>query len=322
MIASVMFLLVAQARGTSQMRGPTKSPSQIYSDIAALTRNRGEAGDPLPRSQRKGTRRERYRAIFLSDMHLGARMCRPGAILDFLDRNTADTVYLVGDIVDNWDPLSPNWTIDHHRVLRRLLDFPDAGTRVIYIPGNHDSFFRQLAGLKFGGIDIRRETTHVAADGRRYLVVHGDCCDIFARKAPFMNRLGSVIEGIARGIDTLQRRAARAVGRGEWPGIENAILWTNAMIRKYDRFEERLLALATTAGTDGVICGHFHEPALHSDLGPVYANCGDWSSNCTAIVEDHDGRLCLLSANETAAENVFEEDLSAAPAEIKQLLAS
>lgn len=280
-----------------------------------------EKGTLRPASNVRHPPFRHHRTIFLSDIHLGARMCRPGAILEFLDRNVADTVYLVGDIVDNWDPLSPNWTTDHHRVLRRLLNFPKAGIRVVYVPGNHDAFFRQLAGIEFGGIVIRREITHVAADGRRYLVVHGDCCDIFSRKAPFLSRLGSILEGVARGIDTLQRRVTRVAGRGEWSGIEDAILWANAMIRKFDRFEERLSKLAIASGADGVICGHFHEPALRRDFGPVYANCGDWSSNCTAIVEDREGCLRLMTTHETVAECQLGEDGRSEPAETRQVLA-
>ena len=244
-------------------------------------------------------------------MHLGARMCRPDEILKFLDRNVADTIYLVGDIVDSWDPLSPSWTPDHLRVLRRLLEFPATGTRVVYIPGNHDVFFRQLVGTEFGGIVIRQEMTHQGADGRRYVVVHGDSCDIFARKAPFLSRLGSILEGLARGIDTFQRYLTHLAGRNQWSGIEDAILWTNELIRKCDRFEERLSHLAVAAGADGVICGHFHQPALHSDFGPIYANCGDWSSNCTAIVEDQNGDLHLVTTREPVAAWQFGSNASA-----------
>lgn len=280
-----------------------------------------ETGAVPPADNDRQAPRLRHRAIFLSDLHLGARMCRPSALLEFLDHNIADTIYLVGDIVDNWDPLSPNWTTDHHRVLRRLLNFPTAGIRVVYIPGNHDAFFRQLAGIEFGGIVIRREVTHEGADGRRYLVVHGDCCDIFARKAPFLSRLGSIVEGVVRGVDTLQRRVTRAVGRGEWSGMEDAILWTNEMIRKFDRFEERLSHLAVASGADGVICGHFHEPALRSDFGAIYANCGDWSSNCTAIVEGRDGHLRLVRHGGTAADCSPEEDAGSGASRSGQALA-
>ena len=251
-----------------------------------------------------------HRAIFLSDMHLGARMCQAGKIIDFLERNMADTIYLVGDIIDNWDPLSPSWTQDQLRVLHKLLSLPNTGRRVIYVPGNHDGFFRQLVGTEFGGIEIRLDVTHEGADGRRYVVVHGDCCDIFELRAPFLSRVGSIAEGLARGIDTFQRHLTRLAGLNEWSGIEDAILWTQALVRKCDRFEERLSDLAVSTGADGVICGHFHEPALRSNFGPIYANCGDWSSSCTAIVEDLDGCLHLVTASECVASSRADSKLA------------
>ncbi len=281
------------------------------SPVSPLSETPPPTGLTSPPEDRPKTPTKRHRAIFLSDMHLGARMCRPAEILKFLDRNEADMIYLVGDIVDNWDPLSSSWTADHLRVLQRLLGFPETGTRVVYIPGNHDVFFRQLVGTEFGGIVIRQEIIHQAADGRRYVVVHGDSCDIFARKAPYLSRLGSILEGLARGIDTFQRYLTHLACRKEWSGIEDAILWTNEIMRKCDRFEERLSALAVAAGTDGVICGHFHQPALHSDFGPIYANCGDWSSNCSAIVEDQNGALHLLTARESLATCQFGSNASA-----------
>ncbi len=241
-----------------------------------------------------------YRTVFLSDIHLGTRMSRPDLILDFLDRRVAETVYLVGDIVDNWHPLGRNWTDDHHQALRRLLDLPQTGTRVVYIPGNHDSFFRQYAGTTFGGIEVETEAVHIAADGRRYLVVHGDCCDVFSRRAPIMARTGSLIETAAQAIDVAQRRVLRKVRRSEWRGIENAISRTNAAIRKHDRFEERLSDLAANRGLDGVICGHFHQAALHQKFGVAYVNCGDWTGSNTAVAERFDGRLDLLGVNSAA----------------------
>lgn len=247
--------------------------------------------------------------MFLSDMHLGARMCRSRKILDFLERNVADTTYLVGDIIDNWDPLSPSWTSEQLCVLNKLLDLPKRGKRVVYIPGNHDGFFRQFVGTSFGGIEIKLDVTHEAADGRRYIVVHGDCCDIFELNAPLLSRLGSIAEGVARGVDTFQRYLSRLAGGGEWTGIERSILWTQALLRRCDRFEQRLVKLATSAGADGVICGHFHEPALDSTFGPLYANCGDWASNCTAIVEDLNGQIHLVTATECVASSLTSGDL-------------
>jgi UDP-2,3-diacylglucosamine pyrophosphatase LpxH len=264
------------------------------------------AGPPLIRGKRSpGASRDKptqsHRSIFLSDMHLGTRLSRADLILDFLGTHDAETVYLVGDIVDNWYPLSSNWKPAHHQVLQRLFDLPRTGTRVVYVPGNHDDFFRNYVGTSFGGIEIERDVVHQAADGRRYLVTHGDICDIFSLRAPLLARAGSFIERIAMGVDVAQRHVLRKFGQPEWFGIERAISRTNAAIRKHDHFEERLTHLAQSGGYDGIICGHFHQPALHDGFGISYANCGDWSGSNTAIVEDFDGRLDLVRVYEKTA---------------------
>jgi len=248
-----------------------------------------------------------HRSIFLSDMHLGTRSSRADLILDFLETHHAETVYLVGDIVDTWQPLSGNWKPDHHQVLRRLIDLPRTGTRVIYVPGNHDDFFRNYAGTSFGGIEVELDVEHLAADGRRYLVIHGDICDIYSQRSPMLERAGRLIERIAMGVDVAQRHVLRRAGQPEWFGIERAISRTSAVVRKYDHFEQRLADLAKSRGYDGIICGHFHQPVVHDDFGIVYANCGDWSGSNTAIVEDFDGHLDLLWSDEIPA---FEPEIA------------
>ncbi len=263
----------------------------------------GRGGDPAT-LRRLHPPPARHRSIFLSDMHLGNRRSRSDLIRSFLERNAADTVYLVGDIVDTWHPSGGHWTDDDRHVLRTLMALPQSGTRVVYVPGNHDSRFRQVAGTSFGGIEIRAEAVHLAGDGRRYLVVHGDCCDVFSHRAPVMARAGSLIETMVRALDAGQRRVLRSVRQTEWCGIEAAIARTNAAIRRHDRFEERLSALARLRGLDGVICGHFHQPALHRKFGVAYANCGDWLGSNTALVERLDGHFDLLGVMDRGAEPI------------------
>lgn len=239
-----------------------------------------------------------HKTLFLSDLHLGAQSARPDLALRFLLENPAETVYLVGDIVDHWHPLGAHWPRAHHQVLLHILGLARNGARVIYIPGNHDAFFRQYAGTQFGGIEVASEATHIAADGRRYLVTHGDCCDVFAARAPVLARIGSVAETAARRVDGLQKRVNRRFGRAEWTAIHRMIDRTNATIRARDRFEERLITLARKRGFDGIICGHFHQPRLHEVEGIVYANCGDWVGSNTALVEGVCGGMRLLGIRE------------------------
>ena len=100
----------------------------------------------------------RYRTIWLSDIHLGTPGCQALFLLDFLRSHTADTLYLVGDIIDGWR-LSKGWYWPqaHNDVVQKILRTARKGTRVIYVPGNHDAPSRQFVGLSFGGIEIKED---------------------------------------------------------------------------------------------------------------------------------------------------------------------
>ncbi len=165
----------------------------------------------------------RYRSLFLSDVHLGAHGCRTGQVLDFLQRNDAETIYLVGDIFDAWRPIRAKWSPEHDAVIHTLMARSRAGTRIVYLPGNHDSIFRRHTGFYFDRIEVVAETVHTAADGRRYLVLHGDCCDAFVSRFNWLPRLGSHLDGAARGLSALLNRVRRAAGLGESRLIEASL---------------------------------------------------------------------------------------------------
>jgi len=242
-----------------------------------------------------------HRSLFLSDLHIGAKGCRIDAILAFLRDHSADTIYLVGDIFDNWQPIGSKWSPEHHEVVRILIDRFEAGARIIYTPGNHDAFLRQHYGTYFETVEVIEQKVHIAADGKSYLVVHGDCCDVFVGRARWLFQVGSAVDSVVRGVDGVIKTVRRALELNEWNWIERTLLRVNRMIRYGDRYEERLCSMARRAGVDGIICGHFHNPQLHDDHGVTYANCGEWFDSCTAIVEDDRGGLKLLSMRARAA---------------------
>lgn len=265
-------------------------PSMLASFLAA---------EKAPRPARPARpSQNQHRSLFISDLHLGAQAARADQAFRFLSENRADTLYLVGDIVDNWHPLAANWKDSHHQVLQLILDMARDGTRVVYTPGNHDSFFRRFAGTCFGGIEVALDCGHIAADGRRYLITHGDSCDIYARRAPMLSRLVSMGETAMRRVDSGLKWAAQRLGRSETRAIERLIDLVNGLIRASDRFEQRLVALARERGYDGIVCGHYHEAALRKLDGVLYANCGDWVGSNTALVEDHSGNLRLVGLPE------------------------
>ena len=242
----------------------------------------------------RGPARTRLRTIFLSDLHLGAMGCKAGRLLDFLDRHEADTIFLVGDIIDTWRTLGANWPASHHEVLRRLTARAKAGTRVIFIPGNHDAFFREHVGTGLFGFEIRAEAMHHTAAGLRLLVSHGDCCDIFSHRLTMLSKAGSWLESCIRHFGHAINVVRERLGRDGWDGLESALARFNRLIRSRDRFEERLTGLARARALDGIVCGHFHRPALHRDHGLLYANCGDWVEHCSVLTETQDGALHLI----------------------------
>jgi UDP-2,3-diacylglucosamine pyrophosphatase LpxH len=248
----------------------------------------------LPHTSRLAAGQRHVRALFISDLHLGSKGCRAPDLISFLRQYRTDHLYLVGDVFDTWRPMGPNWTRDHDEVVRSFLEMYRAGAKLTYLPGNHDALFHRFHGDHFGAINIAPQTIHTTVNGSRLLVIHGDSCDVFADHAPWLARIGAALESgmryVHHGINQLLTR----IGRPEWDGIENVVNSATKALRKYDRFEERLAALARSTGADGIVCGHFHQPALHHDFDVTYANCGDWVENQTAIVETEDGSLSLI----------------------------
>ncbi|WP_226624588.1 UDP-2,3-diacylglucosamine diphosphatase [Alloyangia pacifica] len=243
--------------------------------------------------------RKPYRSLFISDLHLGARACRAAPILEFLRGVDAETIYLVGDIFDLWHGGRLHWAAAHDAIMAELRARATAGTRVVYLPGNHDATMRD-PGAAIEGWELREAVIHTAADGRRYLVLHGDQCDPRILRWHFMTRLGSRADALLRQLDGYLRRRA---GLTEWEQsfVDRVLAGANTLLAMGDGFERKLTKLAGAAGAMGVICGHSHKPGLRRHNGVVYANCGDWVDSLTALAEDFDGEMRLLSYERATA---------------------
>ncbi|WP_374272112.1 UDP-2,3-diacylglucosamine diphosphatase [Paenirhodobacter enshiensis] len=254
--------------------------------------------------------RRRYRSLFVSDLHLGARGSRAGAFLEFLRDSEAGTIYLVGDIFDIWHNGRLHWGAEHDEIVEELTRRARTGVRVVYLPGNHDDALRRHDSDRFGEFELRESVVHVAADGQRYLVLHGDQCDARYLRWHVMTRIGSRANAMLRAADQwLKRHLHRSAERGLF---ELAIAGVNALMLVGNRFEERLTAMALENGArGGVICGHYHKAALHHRNGLIYANCGDWVDNQTALVETESGALRVLEwSGETCRAEVWSPALS------------
>jgi UDP-2,3-diacylglucosamine pyrophosphatase LpxH len=240
-------------------------------------------------------RHRQFRAIFVSDLHLGARSSQAEAFIDFLRHHDAGTIYLVGDIVDFWSmKRSPSWQQSHNDVLQKLLRKARKGARIVFIPGNHDEAVRGYCGMTFGAIEIRHNAVHVTADGRRFLVIHGDEFDVSARYSKWFRMLGDRSYEFAQWCDGPLNRVRRWLGRDRWSLLTFLKLNMKSAVRFIDQFERAVAAEAKRRYLDGVICGHVHHLADRTIDGVRYLNCGDWMESCTAIAEDNEGQLHLI----------------------------
>jgi UDP-2,3-diacylglucosamine pyrophosphatase LpxH len=232
----------------------------------------------------------RVRALFLSDIHLGTRGCQADKLLDFMRYYEADTIYLVGDIVDGWQLKAGwYWPQAHNDVVQKLLRKARKGTRLLYIPGNHDEFLRDYYGTHFGGIEVLEDAIHVGADGRRYLVIHGDLFDVVIRHARWLALLGDHAYDAAIWLNTHFNAVRRALGLTYWSLSQWAKLKVKNAVSFIGEYEQTLAAEAHRRGVDGVICGHIHHAMIRTIAGLRYVNCGDWVESCSAVIEHFDG---------------------------------
>jgi UDP-2,3-diacylglucosamine pyrophosphatase LpxH len=218
----------------------------------------------------------RLRTVFISDIHLGFKGCSADLLLDFLHHVEMDTLFLVGDIIDVWSmKKSMFWPQSHNNVLRTILGKAKRGTKVIFVPGNHDEMFREFDGAVFGNLEIHREYVHEGAGGRKILILHGDEFDSVV-KCPYINWVRRQFNLPHWSLSSyLKNKAKKAV-------------------QYIGSFEEAVAQAARKRGVDTVVCGHIHRAEMRDINGILYCNDGDWVESGSSLVEDMNGHLRLI----------------------------
>jgi UDP-2,3-diacylglucosamine pyrophosphatase LpxH len=236
-----------------------------------------------------------FRAVFISDVHLGTRGCQAELLLDFIKHMECDTLYLVGDIIDGWKLKSGwHWPQAHNDVVQKILRMARKGVNVIYVPGNHDEIARDYCGVHFGGVIIARDAIHETADGRRFLVTHGDEFDGVVQHAKWLAFLGDWSYRTVLTLNTWFNLIRRKLGFGYWSLSAYLKVKVKNALQFIENFETAVAEEARRRGVDGVICGHIHKAEMREIQGVTYINDGDWVESCTALVEHMDGRLEIL----------------------------
>ncbi len=237
----------------------------------------------------------RYRSIWISDIHLGTRGCKAEFLLDFLRHTDSDFLYLVGDIVDGWRlRKSWYWVQSHNDVIQKVLRKARKGTKVFYIPGNHDEWLRNWVDLQLGGVELVQDAVHVTADGRRLLVLHGDDFDGIVRYAKWLALLGDGAYELSLKLNHYYNVVRRRFGYPYWSlsaylkgKVKNAVQFVSD-------YADAIVGEARRRQVDGVVCGHIHQAEIRTIEGVLYCNDGDWVESCAALVEHFDGQLEIV----------------------------
>jgi UDP-2,3-diacylglucosamine pyrophosphatase LpxH len=237
----------------------------------------------------------RVRSVWISDLHLGTPGCQAAALLDFLRRVECDTLFLVGDIIDGWQlKRSWYWPQAHNDVVQKLLRKARKGTRVIFIPGNHDEFARKYVEHNFGGIDVADEWIHTTADGRRLWITHGDLFDGVVQCARWLAVVGDSLYEFTLRLNRHFNRLRARMGLPYWSLSKYLKLKVKRAVSYVGDFERAVAREARKRQVHGVVCGHIHHAEMREIDGILYANDGDWVESLTALVEHADGRLEIV----------------------------
>jgi len=236
----------------------------------------------------------KYRAGWISDAHLGTRGANAGGLLAFLREHDFETLYVVGDLIDIWSMRRGRyWPQQHNDVIQKILRKARKGTRVVYIPGNHDELVSDFSG-SYGNFDIRSRAIHVTAAGQRILVVHGHELDTVVQNVKWLALLGDVGYQFLLSLNPLINFFRRRFGLGYWSLSAYAKKRVKDAVSFIGRFEEEMVHYAKKFSVAGVLCGHIHSATIRRIGNITYYNCGDWVESCTALVEDETGCILLV----------------------------
>ena len=245
--------------------------------------------------------RLRVRTVWISDLHLGTPGCQAEALLAFLKHVECETLYLVGDIFDGWQLRRTwYWPQSHNDVVQKLLRKARKGTRVIFVPGNHDEFARKYVQHNFGGIEVADEWIHETADGRRLLVIHGDLFDGVIQCAKWLAHIGDSMYEFTLKLNRHLNSLRARLGLPYWSLSKYLKLKVKRAVSYVSDFEVAVAREARRRGLHGVVCGHIHHAELREIDGVLYANDGDWVESLTALIEHTDGRLEIFDASQRA----------------------
>ena len=246
-----------------------------------------------------------FRAIWISDVHLGSKHARVQTLLDFLRTHDSDHLYIVGDFIDGWELKRRwYWRDEYNVLLQKVLRKSRKNTQVTFLYGNHDEFLENFTNSSFGSVRLIERCIHTGADGRRYLVLHGHQFDGLIPFNRLLERLGSRVYNWILELNLRMNQVSRRLGFGYWSVASYLKFKAKSAVKYVTQYEEAMVQLARQQDVDGVICGHIHRAEIRDIKGIRYLNSGDWVESCTALIEEFDGTMRLIHWQERNSEPI------------------
>lgn len=241
--------------------------------------------------------KNKYRTIWISDVHLGSKDAKADLLLNFLKYNTANTYYINGDAIDFWK-IKQNkwkWKKTHTEVIRKFLKISKE-SRVVYVIGNHDEVLRSYVSheIRLGKIEFVNKTEHIGVNGKRYIVIHGDMFDGIGKIAPWLAYVGDKSYDILLSLNTYYNYARHKLGFGYWSFSKVLKRKVKGAVDFVLNFEHNIVDYCRRKFYAGAIIGHTHTPVIKSIEGIDILNSGDWVESCSALVENFDGTFEII----------------------------
>jgi UDP-2,3-diacylglucosamine pyrophosphatase LpxH len=237
------------------------------------------------------------RSIFVSDVHLGCKHAKADRLLTLLTEHDPEYLYIVGDFIDGWQLKRRwHWSPVYSRILMRLFEMSARGTRICYAPGNHDAFLRDFL-CDFGIVHIADQFVHRMANGRRFMVMHGDQFDSVELCAKWLSIMGSFAYDTVIWVNSHLNRIWNWFFDNEIRFSHFCKARVKQAVSYISNFEQEVAEYARRNFCDGIICGHIHTPVIQHKSGITYCNTGDWIENDSALVEYTCGQLEIVDSN-------------------------
>lgn len=226
------------------------------------------------------------KVVVISDVHLGTYGCHARELLQYLNSIQPEILVLNGDIVDIWQFRKSYFPKSHLKVVKKLISMGSKGTKIYYLPGNHDEKLRRFNASHLGNIVIKNKLV-LKLDGKKALFFHGDVFDASIKHAKWLAKLGGWAYDLLIRLNRIINYGLVSLGKEKYSlskKIKNNIKQAVSFI---SNFEHSAVQYGLENDADFVICGHIHQPAIHSIKDRksqcLYLNSGDWVENLTAL---------------------------------------